>query len=402
MNKRDREQLRSSISKNLVQGQAASSPTKELLRQYAPLEGILTTPCPDASPRSVPPAPVEKTMAPRATVAQNDHSPWHDATEARGATLASPATVARYAMVPGELRVPNTINFSLFPTLNPFARAVYYQLFLLSHGFRHDTCVVGLAKLARSVLMSRRKVQDTIVYLEKRGLIKRLQAILRGPSKGNIYQVPLPFTSTAPGGANVVDDATMAPHAMVAPPAKVAPRTTVAPYATNKDDDDDIKENHHQRPEKAETGSDPVENHSRAAAPRERQEPAREHFALVCAAYEKATGNRWNKADSEAYYENGIEKLPVEKAISALEAVARRTPAKINSFNYFVRELVSLRKPSNRAWQKKQLEKIVRRIRDSTVGRADYSWTDFVEDVKCACAREAVLFDHDIFNELVG
>ena len=204
--------------------------------------------------------------------------------------------------------MPNTINFSLFPTLNPFAKAVYYQLFLLSHGFRHDTCVVGLAKLARSVLMSRRKVQDTIIYLEKRGLIKRLQAILRGPSKGNIYQVPLPFTSTAPGGANVVDDATMAPHAMVAPPAKVAPRTTVAPYATNKDDDDDIKENHHQRPEKAETGSDPVENHSRAAAPRERQEPDREHFALVCAAYEKATGNRWNKADSEAYYENGIEK----------------------------------------------------------------------------------------------
>ena len=401
MNKRDREQLRASISKDLIQGQAAPSPTKELLRQYAPLEGILTTPCSDALPRSVPPASVEKTMAPRASVARNDHSPWHDATEARGATLASPASVAQYAMVPGELRVPNTINFRLFPTLNPFAKAVYYQLFLLSHGFRHDTCVVGLAKLARSVLMSRRKVQDTIVYLEKRGLIKRLQAILRGPSKGNIYQVPLPFTSTAPG-ANVADDATMAPHAMVAPPAKAAPRTTVAPYATNKDDDDDIKENHHQRPEKAETGSDPVENHSRAAAPRERQEPAREHFALVCAAYEKATGNRWNKADSEAYYENGIEKLPVEKAISALEAVARRTPAKINSFNYFVRELVSLRKPSNRAWQKKQLEKIVRRIRDSTVGSANSSWTDFVEDVKCACAREAVPFDHDVFNELVN
>src|SRR5437667_10494866 len=151
MNKRDREQLRSSISKDLVQGQAASSPTKELLRQYA-----------------------------------------------------------------------NTINFRLFPTLNPFAKAVYYQLFLLSHGFRHDTCVVGLAKLARSVLMSRRKVQDTIIYLEKRGLIKRLQAILRGPSKGNIYQVPLPFTGTAPV-ATAADDATMAPRAPVPPHAATAP-----------------------------------------------------------------------------------------------------------------------------------------------------------------------------------
>ena len=30
------------------------------------------------------------------------------------------------------------------------------------------------------------------------------------------------------------------------------------------------------------------------------------------------------------------------------------------------------------------------------------SGIDFVEDVKCACAREGVPFDHDIFNELVS
>ena len=84
------------------------------------------------------------------------------------------------------------INFSIFPTLNPFAKAVYYQLFLLSHGFRRDTCIIGLVKLAKSVLMSLRKVQDTVAYLEKRGLIKRLGANLGGPSKGSIYQVPLP------------------------------------------------------------------------------------------------------------------------------------------------------------------------------------------------------------------
>src|SRR5437773_10482440 len=209
MNKRDREQLRASIAKDLVQGQGEHSPTKELLKQYAPLEGLITTPAPDVSPRPGRATPVENSLAPHATVAQKEHSPWHDATEA-------PAAVAQYAPVKGELRVPNTINFSLFPTLNPFAKAVYYQLFLLSHGFRRDNCVVGLAKLARSVLMSRRKVQDTIIYLEKRGLIKRLQAILRGPSKGNIYRVPLPFTGTAPG-ATVADDATMAPRAPVAP-----------------------------------------------------------------------------------------------------------------------------------------------------------------------------------------
>src|SRR5438876_668634 len=396
MNKRDREQLRASIAKDLVQGQGEHSPTKELLKQYAPLEGIITTPAPDVSPRPGRATPVENSLAPHATVAQKEHSPWHDATEA-------PAAVAQYAPVKGELRVPNTINFSLFPTLNPFAKAVYYQLFLLSHGFRRDTCVVGLAKLPKLVLMSQRKVQDTITYLETRGLIKRLRAVLGGPSKGSVYEVRLPATDTAPG-ATVAESADVAGDASVAPPATVAPETTVARDATNKYDDDDLKRKSSSKGQKFATDGDPVENlenHSCAAEPRERHENADRHFALVRAAYERATGNRWKKSDSEAYNENGLEKVPAEKIISALEAVARRTPAKINSFNYFVKEVVTLRDPRNRAWRKKQLEKIVRRIRDSSVGRAGYSGIDFVEDVKCACAREGVPFDHDIFSELV-
>src|SRR6266487_5586882 len=192
MKKRDRDQLRASIARDLVQGQGEHSPTKELLKHYAPLEGIVTTPAPDISRRPGSARPVENSLAPHATVAQKQHSPWHGATVAPAATVASGATVERWATVKGELRVPNTINFSIFPTLNPFAKAVYYQLFLLSHGFRRDTCIVGLVKLAKSVLMSLRKVQDTIVYLEKRGLIKRLGANFGGPAKGSIYHVPLP------------------------------------------------------------------------------------------------------------------------------------------------------------------------------------------------------------------
>src|SRR3989442_5731838 len=105
MNKRDREQFRASIAKDLVQGQGEHSPTKELLKQYAPLEGIVTTPAPDISRRPGSAQPVENSLAPH-------------------------ATVERLATVKGELRVPNTINFSLFSALNPFAKAVYYQLFL--------------------------------------------------------------------------------------------------------------------------------------------------------------------------------------------------------------------------------------------------------------------------------
>src|SRR6266540_474348 len=62
MNKRDSEQLRASIAKDLVQGQGEHSPTKELLKQYAPLEGILTTPTPDVSPRPGRATPVEMSL----------------------------------------------------------------------------------------------------------------------------------------------------------------------------------------------------------------------------------------------------------------------------------------------------------------------------------------------------
>src|SRR4030095_9184932 len=403
MNKRNREQLRVAIANDLLQGQGGNSPTRELLRQYAPLEGIITKSGPDILPEPGCGKSVENSLAPHATVAPNDSSPWHRATVAQSATVASGATVARYAEVKGELRVPNTINFSLFPTLDPFAKAVYYQLFLLSHGFKRDRCIVGLAKLATMVLMSLRKVQDTVTYLEKRGLIKRLGSAFGGTSKGNIYQVMLPTADMAPC-ATVAQSATLAGDANLAPHATLAPETTVARHATNKDDDDDDK-NKRKSSSKGKTfadDSEPVENHRCAAAPRERKENAGRGFALVRTAYEKATGNRWNKSDSEAYNENGIEKVPIDKVISALEAVVRRTPAKINSFNYFVKEIVALPDSRNRAWKKQQLEKIVRRIRDSTVGHADYSAIDFLEDVKCACARDGGRFDDDIFHELVA
>jgi len=122
----------------------------------------------------------------------------------------------------------------------------------------------------------------------------------------------------------------------------------------------------------------------------------------VCVAYENTTGNLWNESDSAAFQEIGLDKIPVDKIISVLETVTRRTPTKINSFRYYLKEILAVPDRRSRAWRKKQLEKIVIRIRENSVGRADYSSIDFLEDVKCACAREAILFDDDLFNELAG
>jgi hypothetical protein len=334
MNKRDMQQLKASIAKDLVQGQSDNSATRDLLKQYIPLTGIVSKPDPDIRPET----PVEYCLAPRATVAQNDISAWHGATVAPHATLASHATHARYARVKGELRVPNTINFSLFPTLDPFAKAVYYQLFLLSHGFRKDTCLINLPTLARLVMMSQRKVQNTIVYLESRGLVKRIGSRLGGKKRGNYYQVLIP-EDVPPSNPNIPPENCdenetdcMAPDATRAPRASLAPHATVARGATIKNDDDDIKikNKSSSKGEEPEISNESMENHTCAAAPRDKETA---DFLLVREAYEKATGNRWNQSDSEAYEQNSIANVPPEKIISIVETVVRRTPTKINSLN---------------------------------------------------------------------
>jgi hypothetical protein len=176
----------------------------------------------------------------------------------------------------------------------------------------------------------------------------------------------------------------------------------VAPRATNKyDDDKEIKNNHHQRSSQLLAVVATDGNHSGAAAPRDKETNQESDFDRIRAAYERFTGNRWSGADSEAYEKHGLDEIPVGRIISVLEAVVKRIPFKINSFKYFIREILSVPDPRNRAWQKKQLEKIIARIRHGSVGRADYSSIDFLEDVKYACAREDIVFDNDLYNQLL-
>ena len=254
--------------------------------------------------------------------------------------------------------------------------------------------------------MSQRKVQNTISYLESRGLVKRLGSRLGGKERGNYYQVIIPEDDPSnnpnipPEKYDETETGCMAPDATLAPRASLALHATVARGATIKNDDDDIKIKNKSSSSKGnEIGGESVENHTCAAAPREKETA---NFVLVREAYEKATGNRWNQSDSKAYKQNNIGSVPANKIASVIESVVRRTPTKINSFKYFVKEITAQPDPRNRAWQKKRLEKIVHKIRDISVGRGDYSIADFAEDVKCSCAREGVVFENDLFNELVN
>ena len=89
--------------------------------------------------------------------------------------------------------------------------------------------------------MSQRKVQNTIVYLELRGLVKRIGFKLGGEKHGNYYQVLIPGNvpandpNTTPGNGDETESGCLAPHT------SLAPHATVARGATNKDDDDKNK-----------------------------------------------------------------------------------------------------------------------------------------------------------------
>ena len=123
------------------------------------------------------------------------------------------------------------------------------------------------------------------------------------------------------------------------------------------------------------------------------------HMSFGNARHSDLRINRDSDRIASVGHQRRLATMPVEKIVSARKPWP--TALQPKSIRYFVQELVALPDRDNRAWRKKQLEKIVRRIQENSVGRADHSLGDFVEDVKRACAREAVPFDNDILNELV-
>lgn len=85
-----------------------------------------------------------------------------------------------------------------------------------------------------------------------------------------------------------------------------------------------------------------------------------------------------------------------------LQAVAERNGGRIYRFNYFVKEILAQRDPKARSQLKKSLIRIVRRVRENRIGRANYPLAGFTHDVKAACFREGVVFDHDEYNRVIS
>jgi DNA-binding Lrp family transcriptional regulator len=127
------------------------------------------TPAPHATPASrATPAP-RTTPARSAAPAQKEPEPLHRAAAAPRATPAQQTTVA------GFTRVPNDLLDRIIPTLDTYDQSVLIRLYRLARGFNSDTCRVSVPTLAKACNISERQTRKSIVRLERRELIQRIE-----------------------------------------------------------------------------------------------------------------------------------------------------------------------------------------------------------------------------------
>ncbi|MFN8009445.1 MAG: hypothetical protein U0V70_20915, partial [Terriglobia bacterium] len=229
----------------------------------------------------------------------------------------------------GYLKIPNDVLDSILPTLDPTEAVVFLRLYRLSVGFNQSRCTVGITGLMRVCGVSESTCRRTLRRLLELGLIRQVEVVNTREVKGTTYQINT--------GVNLK-------------PVSRSDRCqseTGAGLIPNKDDYDDLKHNNH--------------HHSTA-------EDDSPHLQEIKTAYCQITGNPWLPSDTETYTENALHRIAASKATATMQAVKQRSGVRINSFNYFVKEILASRDPHNGQHQKRALAKIMKRIRDIHVG----------------------------------
>ncbi|HEX2523438.1 MAG TPA: hypothetical protein VHP35_15050 [Terriglobia bacterium] len=441
MNKKQLDSLSSTLSKAINPAARKIEATAKILEQIEPLP-VLSKPIEEAGaatldqvgeaeqaieldscpgPGSVQVA-VENCPANLTTVAKTEPPAWPicpRATPPKMTTVADLTTpdnlttsdsLANLTTVKGTLHVPNTIVDVLLPALEPAAALLYLRLYRLSHGYRNESCIVGLQKLATATHTSQKTVQRAIDYLEKRRLIVREGANLGGRTRGLQFRIRVPGSL-----ANLTTLDKTATVAKTTTPDKVAKMTTLVDLASNKDDDL-LNTNHHQSREEpsfpqprttvpqearvARRENDPLLDPSKAGLGSGKH-PSLDHLTQTVTAYTSVTRNPWLQTDTVSYLQHHIDQVPIEKLKTVIQAVFERAECRINSFAYFVKEILAINDQRTLGGRRKALAGIIRRVRENHMGLSNYRMADLVFDVKTACAREGVMFDNDLFNELI-
>ena len=290
-------------------------------------------------------------------------------------------------------RIPQVVFDEILPTLPVAAQGIYLQLLRLTLGFHRPVCHISLEALKSRCNQSLASVKRHLELLIRRGLVRKVGVRFGGSDRGSYLMPVIPgvFNEAETSQLNMsqlnVSQLTESQLSMSQLTESQVNSSQLNMSQLNmshkKYDDDDFEIKSHHQTEKADDDDSP-------------------HLRKVKEIYARLTGNAWTASDTRAYREHGIQQYGLEHVEAIMEAVAERAPERINSFNYFVREIVTAARPESRGARRRRLEQIVRRIQQLHVGAPHYGIADLAEDVKRACAREGIPFDPDLFNEIIG
>jgi hypothetical protein len=269
-------------------------------------------------------------------------------------------------------KTPNILDDEIMPNLIPSEQVILRRLFRLSYGFnRIITDPVSYSKLSEKCHLGLSAVKDALKSLQMKNLIKAIGDNKHSPIGGNRYLLNLPLPNPSTEFKNENKDSQLSTK-LVSNLVNKQPSY----YATKsvngyiKDHDHDLKiTNHHQN-----------------------------ETMMI---YRNLTGNKsWTKSDTAAYEK--IKHLSLEEITVLIKSTLEKAHQRPASLAYFVKahQNPSQANPANRQAIKAKIAAIVERKREAHVG-TKYTISDLSYDVKAECIRENIVFDNEIFNEVL-
>ena len=72
------------------------------------------------------------------------------------------------------------------------------------------------------------------------------------------------------------------------------------------------------------------------------KQPRFDHLTQTITAYTTVTKNPWLQTDTVSYLQHHIDQVPIEKVKTVIQTVFERAECRINSFAYFVKEILAI------------------------------------------------------------
>jgi hypothetical protein len=255
-------------------------------------------------------------------------------------------------------RIPHQELDFLFKELDSGEFKLYLRLYRLSHGWGQESCKVGDNNLMETLNMSKNAIRSAKQGLTTKNLIQVLQIVNLGPKGYTEYRVIRVGDYQDKENLNWYQKGT----------------STKKVTDTEKDpnkyiDHDDLNKDHHQKE--------------------------------MMTIYQTLTGNTsWTKNDKISYEK--IKHLSLQEVTTLIKSTLEKAHQKPASLAYFVKayENPTQTNPANREANKRKIEAIMKKLRESHVG-AIYTIADLAFDVKAKCVRDGIVFDNNLFNELL-